>query len=185
MFFVQIGDNMFIEFIHKNLAHVFFILLLISRLGDVLSTLFITPELKLENNLIAKKLGKPFIFISLLICFLPYYNITYALLLLIPSLLVSINNIGKLWMIKSFGETNYDNFINEKIKENGIKLIIIQNIIISILISLIAFTIFIFYNTSDSWGYWIAYSFILYSLITLFWGITSSLKRYIKIKRTL
>jgi hypothetical protein len=171
-----------IAFIHKNLAHVLFALLLISRLGDIISTLIATPDLKLESNLLAKKLGKPFVFATVLISFVAYYDTSIAVMMLIPFLFVSFSNIGKIWFLKSFGEENYRDFLINKIKEKGIKGIILQNLASAFFVCLIGFSIFIFYSTTDTWGYWIACGFFTFGFILLFWGTINTFTLYFRVK---
>ena len=94
-------------FLHGNLEHVLCVLLLISRLGDIFSTLLVTPSLRLEANPLARKLGRPFMVLTVLVCLVPYYSKEMAVALLAPFLLVSASNISKLWFVRAFGEAEY------------------------------------------------------------------------------
>lgn len=83
------------------------VLLLISRLGDILSTYLVTPSLALEANPIVKKLGWPFAWFTLVVCFAPYVSIQASLPLLVASLLVSASNSTKIWMVRAMGEAQF------------------------------------------------------------------------------
>ena len=95
------------DFIYNNFTHFLCLMVLISRLADILSTYLITPTLKLESNPIVKKLGWKFLLLSLVLCVVPYYYTPSAVIIIIPSLLVAASNIGKFWVVKGMGETEY------------------------------------------------------------------------------
>lgn len=170
-------------FIYSHFKHFMFGFLLISRLGDVLSTLFATPKLKFESNIIAKKLGKPYIFLTLLISLVAYYDIAISIVILIPSLLVSASNIGKIWFLRTFGEDNYHKLFLTLIKKNGVTGLILLNILSSFFIVLIAVIIFILYPRQEDWGFWIAYGFLLYGIIIIFWGTINSVILHFKTRK--
>ena len=95
------------EFICDNLEHVLCILILVGRIGDIASTYLLTPTLRLEGNLLAKKLGWRFAWLSVLLCLVPYYSPSLGVIVLVPSLFVSASNIGKIWFVRSFGERQF------------------------------------------------------------------------------
>ncbi len=172
-----------LEFIHKNLNHFMFLFLLISRLGDIISTLVATPSLKLEANLLAKKFGRPFIFLSLLICFIAYYNVRFSLAVLIPSLFVSASNISKIWILKALGEDSYINLVSKFLKKNGLRHLLVLHFLSCFFIILAGLIIFILYPDQKEWGFWVAYGIFLYGMVVLFWGTISTVNLYFKAKR--
>jgi len=95
------------EFFHANLVHCLFVLLLISRLGDMVSTFLVSPNLRLEANPIARRLGWRFIVGSLVVCVIPYFSPEAAVAILAPSLLVSASNLSKAWSARAMGEEGY------------------------------------------------------------------------------
>jgi hypothetical protein len=95
------------EFIRNHLAHVLAGLLLIARLGDIGSTFLVSPSLKLEANPIVRKLGWRFAVLTLLVCLVPYWSVEMGVAVLVPSLLVSASNIGKVWVVRAYGEAEY------------------------------------------------------------------------------
>ena len=94
----------------NNLDHFLFIMLLISRIGDVVSTYLATPNLVLETNPIIRKFRWPYAILTIFICSIPYYDTGVALIVLTPSLLVCSSNFGRLWSITTMGEKGYKNF---------------------------------------------------------------------------
>ena len=91
----------------NNLDHFLCIMLLISRLGDVISTYLATPKLILEINPVIRKLRWPYAIFTLFICFIPYYDTTVAMIIIVPSLLVCSSNFSRIWFITTLGEKEY------------------------------------------------------------------------------
>ncbi|MEE9126822.1 MAG: hypothetical protein V3U11_06750 [Planctomycetota bacterium] len=88
-----------------SLAHVLCGLILLGRLGDIISTWLITPKLDLEANPIVRRLGWRFAVLTVLICLVPYVvDVWIAVILVPPFLMVSGSNIGKIWIVRALGE---------------------------------------------------------------------------------
>jgi hypothetical protein len=173
-----------IEFIHQNLNHVLFVLLLVSRVGDVASTLLATPKLKLEANPVARKLGKPFMFASLLIAFVAYLHTGLAVTALIPFLMVSASNVGKVALLKYTGETAYHDFVLNAIRKHGVGGFILGNVVSSLFVVLIGFVIFVLSPDPAEWGFWIGLGFFMYAFVIVLWGTTNYLRLARAVKRT-
>ena len=92
------------EFFNENLSHVLCVLLLVGRLGDIVSTYIATPNLKLEANPIIRKFKFRFAFMTSLICLVPYWDQGMGVVLIVASYLISFMNISKLWFLKTLGE---------------------------------------------------------------------------------
>lgn len=95
------------QFVYNNIEHILCFLILVSRLGDIISTYLVTPTLKLEANPIVKKLGWRFAYLTVLICIVPYFHTGAAVMVLVPSLLITSSNISKYWVVKTIGEEEY------------------------------------------------------------------------------
>jgi hypothetical protein len=67
-----------VQSLYDNLPHVLCGLLLVSRIGDVLSTYLLTPSLALEANPVVRKLGWRFAVLSLGACVVPYFSLPVA-----------------------------------------------------------------------------------------------------------
>ena len=93
-----------------SFTHTIAALLLIGRLGDVLSTRLITPTLQLEANALARRLGWRFAWFSLVLALVPYFSPAVGISFLSASLLVSASNLSRGWMLRALGETEADRF---------------------------------------------------------------------------
>jgi len=89
----------------SSLRHVLCGLILLGRLGDIISTRLVTPRLELEANPLMRRLGWRFGVLTLLLCLVPYViNPLFAVILVPPFLMVSGSNIGKIWVVRALGE---------------------------------------------------------------------------------
>ena len=69
-----------------SLAHVLCGLILLGRLGDIISTWLITPKLDLEANPIVRRLGWRFAVLTVLICLVPYVVDVWIAVILVQGL---------------------------------------------------------------------------------------------------
>ena len=105
-------------------VYVLLVLLLISARGmDILSTWVATPNLVLEGNPIAKRLGwKWGIPINLALCFgLAYWPLP-AMVISTTSVLVAARNFQSAWLMRSLGEQLYREWHIERVQETSITL---------------------------------------------------------------
>jgi len=88
-----------------SLRHVLCGLILLGRLGDIISTWMITPRLDLEANPLVRRLGWRFAVLTVLICLVPYVvHPLLAVILVPPFLMISGSNISKIWVVRALGE---------------------------------------------------------------------------------
>ena len=92
-------------------THTLAALLLFGRLGDIVSTRLATPTLRLEANPVARRLGWPFAWASVLISLVPYYSPAIGIAALVMSLLVSAGNLSRGWMYRALGETETEQLL--------------------------------------------------------------------------
>ena len=91
----------------RNWEHVLALVLLLARLGDVGSTYLVTPTLRLEGNPIVRRIGWPCAYLTVLVCFVSYYNTGLAMILIVASLLATASNLSRGWIARALGETEY------------------------------------------------------------------------------
>src|SRR5205809_3913973 len=72
----------------RGFPHFLAALVLLSRIGDVLSTYLVSPTLLLESNAFVRRWGWPLALPSLLFFFLPYYSPAIGVVVLPTSFLV-------------------------------------------------------------------------------------------------
>ena len=100
-----------------------FLLLCFSRGMDFLSTWVATPNLVLEGNPIAKKLGWRWgIVLNLAVCFALAFWPLSAIAVGTTSLLVAARNFQSAWLMRSLGEELYRDWHIARIRETPITL---------------------------------------------------------------
>ena len=100
---------------------VFLGLMIFSRGMDFLSTWVATPNLVLEGNPIAKKLGWKWgalVNVGLCLAF-AFYAVT-AIVICTTSLLVAARNFHHAWLMRSLGEHSYRSFIAHQLETTGV-----------------------------------------------------------------
>src|SRR5262249_55557934 len=80
---------------------------LVARLGDVVSTRLATPTLALEANPVARRLGWPLAWGSLLLCLVPYYDWRLGIMVAVSSFFVSGSNLSRVGIMRALGEREY------------------------------------------------------------------------------
>jgi hypothetical protein len=96
------------------------LLLLFSRSMDFISTWVATPNMVLEGNPIAKKLGWTWgIPINLGLCFLFAFWALPALVISTTSILVAARNFQNAWLMRSLGEEAYRDWYVARVQETS------------------------------------------------------------------
>ena len=85
-------------------THLLASLILLSRLGDIVSTRLVTPTLRLEANSIVRRFGWWFAGATVLVALVPYYNAPIGVSILTVSLFVTSSNLGRGWWARALGE---------------------------------------------------------------------------------
>ena len=88
----------------RNWEHTLAVVLFLARAGDVGSIYLMTPTLRLVTNPIVRKLGWPFVLLTLGLCAVPYYNTAVAMILIAWSLFATASNLSRAWIIRGLGE---------------------------------------------------------------------------------
>ena len=92
--------------------------LLVSRGMDILSTRIATPNLILEGNPIARKLGWRWgLPVNFVLCWLLAFSALPAIVISTTSLLVAARNFHSAWLMRSMGEENYREWHVARIQE--------------------------------------------------------------------
>jgi len=109
----------FVPFASRTYGLVF-LLLFVSRGMDFLSTWVATPNMVLEGNPIAKKLGwKWGIPLNLAMCFLFASWPLPAMVISTTSVLVAARNFQSAWLMRSLGEQLYRDWHIERVQETS------------------------------------------------------------------
>jgi hypothetical protein len=165
------------EFIVANFEHVLCVLILISRLGDIVSTYLVTPKLKLEANPIVRKLGWSFAIFTLFACLIPYWNTAVGIIVLIASLLVSAANTSKIWFARAYGEQAYVELIYEMAGKSKLSHALAGTIVSALFIAMVGLvTLFLCPNPGTDWGYFIGWGILTYAFVVGFYGSLSFIR---------
>jgi len=112
----------FVPFASRSYA-LLFLLLVVSRGMDFLSTWVATPNMVLEGNPLAKKLGwKWGIPLNLVLCFGFAFWPLPAIVISTTSVLVAARNFQSAWLMRSLGEQFYRDWHIERVQETSITL---------------------------------------------------------------
>ena len=112
----------FVPFASRTYGLVFLVLV-ISRGMDILSTWIATPNLLLEGNPVAKKLGWRWgIPLNVVMCFGFAVWPFPAIVISTTSLLVAARNFQSAWIMRSLGEEHYRDWHVERVQETNITL---------------------------------------------------------------
>jgi SAM-dependent methyltransferase len=159
------------EFIDMNFVHVLCFLILVGRLGDIVSTRMLTPTLKLEGNLLVRRLGWRFALGSLLLCLVPYFTIEFGIVVLVPSLLVSASNIGKIWLIRGIGEDEFADLVLKLARRGKLSHALGAVLSAALFVILAGLVLWYLYpGTRDGWGFWFGMGIMFYGAIILLHG---------------
>ncbi len=96
---------------------IFLLLLLLSRSSDFLSTWIATPNLVLEANPLARKLGWRWgILMNLVLCGAFALWPLPAIIITTTSVLVAARNFQSAWLMRSSGEANYRDWFLDRLE---------------------------------------------------------------------
>jgi len=153
-------------FILNNLDHFLFVLLFISRLGDIVSTYLATPNLELEINPIIRKLRWPYAILTIFICFLPYYDTKIAMIIIAPSFLVCSSNFSRLWFITTLGEKEYKKLLLAMCRKRNYNNACYCMGMSGIFMFLLGFLLLVV-SPKDSWPLYIGFGIEIYAIVIL------------------
>jgi hypothetical protein len=144
-------------------------LLLFGRGSDFLSTWLATPNLVLEGNPLAKKLGwKLGAVVNLVLCFVLAFWTTTALVVVTASLLVAAHNFHLAWLMRLMGEDNFRHWFSERVAEARLPLYVLCLVGETSLTALIGVGV-IHWSPMDSPAFAIGSGIVAYALIVLFY----------------
>lgn len=105
------------------------LIVIIGRSADILSTRYVTKELKLETNKLAKKFGwKGMILIQIPLVILSALDFYFAIFIFIWSLFLFANNFEGSWYVREVGEDAYQEELKRRVKKVKMKKIILGEI---------------------------------------------------------
>jgi hypothetical protein len=164
--------------LYENLRPLLCGLLLLSRIGDIGTTYLITPNLILEANPIARKLGWPFAFVTLGACLLPYLHIPAAVAALMTFLLVSASNAGKIWIVRTVGERAYAALVLDLARRSRLSHALLGIAASAFFVALAGATILLFYPSPEEWGFWLGLGVLFYAGAVWLYGTLAMVRLF-------
>src|SRR6185503_13959975 len=140
--------------INANFAHILCVLILITRIGDVLSTWLISPKLRLEANPIVRKLGWPFALLSLLACLVPYYDTGIGVTVFVMFALVCTANFSRMWRARAMGEFEVEASMRSLARKSTIASAMIPHLVGQAFLASVGGLLLWLSGSNPSWAYW-------------------------------
>ena len=112
---------MLLQLINRNVEWFQYLInlfiVIIGRALDILSTRYVTKELKLETNKLARKLGwKGMILIQIPLIIIGSLDFYFAFFIFVWSLFLFANNIQGSWYVREIGEDKYQEELKNHVK---------------------------------------------------------------------
>ncbi|HUD45331.1 MAG TPA: hypothetical protein VMR33_00805 [Candidatus Baltobacteraceae bacterium] len=149
------------------------VLLLCARGMDFLSTWVATPNLVLEGNPLAKKLGwKWGALVNLALCVTFAFWPLTAIIVITAGLLVAAHNFHAAWLMRSMGEDAYREWFSERIAQTRMPLYLACLLGETFLTGVIGGALILF-SEMDSVAFAIGFGIVAYSVIVLFYTLLS------------
>ncbi len=136
------------------MAHVFCVLILLTRVGDIVSTRLVTPTWKLETNPIARRLGWKLAIPSLALCLVPYYHNGLGFMVLVGGLFVCYSNTSRMWLARTLGEAEMEELLLRAARRSSLRRALVPLAVASASLSGIAVLFVLFSGGSRSWAFY-------------------------------
>jgi len=166
------------DFVFDHLEHVLCILILVSRIGDIGTTYLITPTLALEANPIMRRLGWRFALLSLAVCFVPYYSVYAGVMILVPFLLVSAGNAGRIWVARTIGEDETKAFMLRVAAASKLRYALSGVVASAAFLVLLGGVVVVLCPDSDDLAHWVGLGIIAYGLVVGIYGSLYSVRLF-------
>lgn len=146
---------------------------LFARGADLGSTWLATPNLVLEGNPLAKKLGwKMGSAVNVALCVALAFWTTTALVVVTASLLVAAHNFHFAWLMRSMGEEAFRRWFTERLSETRLPLYVLSLLGETGSTALVGIGV-MHWSRADSAGFAIGSGIVAYALIVLFYTTLS------------
>jgi hypothetical protein len=157
-------------------THILACLVFLSRLADIVSTRLVTPNLTLEANPIARRLGWRFAYATLLLAAVPYYSRELAVSLFTVSFLVAGSNLFRGWIARALGEEEFA-LLTQRIAHRGNRTASLLFVLgAATLNALVGLLLMLFSKGEADWGYWFGTGIVLYGATIAIYGSASILR---------
>src|SRR5262249_10480974 len=108
-----------------------------------------------------RKLRWWFAIATVAVCLVPYYSTAIAIIVLVPSLLVSAANSGKIWFARAYGEDAYQGLILSVAAKSSLSHALTPLIFVGGFMATIGFVLLLLCpDPAKDWGYWFGIGFL-------------------------
>jgi hypothetical protein len=150
-------------FEEAHFTHVLAALVLLSRVGDLVSTLLVTPTLELEANPLARRFRRVTFTLGLAIAVVPYYSTSLGVMVLVPSLLVTSSNLSRAWIARALGEQEVLAFVMRAAARSSPVSAAGFLIAAALPMALLGASLLVLSGGPESWGYYFAWGILMYA----------------------
>jgi hypothetical protein len=157
-------------FVHADgFTHILAFLVLLSRIGDVVSTRLVTPTLRLEANPIVRRLGWRFAASTLLVAAIPYVMLELGVVVLTTSLLVAGSNFSRGWLVHALGEAEYEDLLL-RAASRGNRRVALGFILAGAAHVAAAGVVLMWLSTPNQWGFYSGFGVLSYGVVVAIHG---------------
>ncbi len=154
------------------LAHILALVILVGRIGDVASTLFVTPKLILETNPIVRRFKWPTMVLGFALCLMPYFDIRFGVMVAVPSLLITSSNLSRGWVSRAIGEREMETFLLRAAARGSLRVVVsMLSVAIGFFLSAAGLLLYIS-RGPESLEYWVGVGMGAYAVVV---GVHGSL----------
>jgi hypothetical protein len=157
-------------------THMLAVLVLFSRLADVISTRLVTPTLRLEANPIVRRFGWRYALLTLLLCATPYFSRELAVSIFTVSFFAAGSNFLRGWVARAMGEEEFSTFMRSAVLRGN------RNVSLAFVLagaasySIVGILLMIMSNSESEWGYWFGLGILLYGVAIALYGSLSIIR---------
>ena len=162
----------------RGFPHFLAALVLLSRIGDVLSTYLVSPTLLLESNAFVRRWGWPVALLSLLFCVVPYYSTAVGVVVLTASFLVTGSNLSRCWLVRALGEAEYLAILLRAARHGRRGSAVAFVLASGACIVLVGLLLMWFSGGGAKWGYWFGVGIALYGAALALHGSSFMLRLF-------
>ena len=163
-------------FEEAHFTHALAALVLLSRVGDLASTLLVTPTLALEANPFARRFRRVTFTLGFAAALIPYYNTAFGVVILVPSLLVTSSNLSRAWIARALGEQEVLAFIKRAAARSSPVAATGFLIAAALPMALLGLSLLVLSGGPDSWGYYFAWGILVYAVVMAVYSTGFALK---------
>jgi len=139
------------------------LVILLGRIGDVASTLFVTPTLALEANPVVRRIKWPTIALGFLLCAVPYLDLRLGVMVAVPSLLVTSSNLSRGWLARALGEEEMLDILQRAAARGSLRVALLMLWIALAFFLLAAGMLIYLVEDADALAYWFALGMVAYA----------------------